>query len=77
MAETTQLIAKLKQDIQQIQAQFENQAVEPNKAMELIQQMKQIFAQLVAIENTQDAEISNLKNSLQILESFVGFSKPN
>ena len=77
MAQTTPTIEQLKAQIQQIQTQFENQAVDPNQAMNLIQQMKQIFVQLVAIENNQDAEISNLKNSLQILESFVGFTNKN
>ena len=78
MAQTVeQTIENLKREISQIQAKFESSEVTQDQAIQLIMEMKNIFAQLVQIEQQQDNEILNIENEINILQQFVGFPKEN
>ena len=78
MAQTVeQTIENLKREISQIQAKFESSEVTQDQAIQLIMEMKNIFVQLVQIEQQQDNEILNIENEINILQQFVGFPKEN
>ena len=71
---TTQT-SQLMMELQNIQNEFESKPVEPQRALQLIAQMKNIFRQLVEIEQRQDGEIAEIEKDLELLKQFVGFSQ--